>query len=170
LLNKLGFAAVGPVLGSCVENRSRSARRRPRQYTGCDVALSRTRAAVGGPIIRWSASGWGSDEALAAARSVVYEPLPHRAPRELGADGIRCGLYNRLVTWEAAVFHSAITYDHFTADGSAPPGWCSCPSSTSDLARQAVDRGPALFANAASSWQRVLPFGSLDCTIQPEVI
>jgi hypothetical protein len=81
------------------------------------------------------------------------------------------GLYNRLVIWDAALFHSATTYDHFTADGSAPNRLCSCSSSTSDPARQAVGRrdlhcSPTPLLHG----RRVLPFGSLDCTILPEVI
>jgi hypothetical protein len=62
----------------------------------------------------------GSDEAVAAARSVVYDHynIEHRENWEL-MESV-AGLYNRLVIWEAALFHSAITYDHFTADGSAP--------------------------------------------------
>jgi hypothetical protein len=62
----------------------------------------------------------GSDEAVAAARSVVYDRynIEHGENWEL-MESV-AGLYNRLVIWDAALFHSATTYDHFTADGSAP--------------------------------------------------
>jgi Family of unknown function (DUF6445) len=62
----------------------------------------------------------GSDEAVAAARSVVYDhyDIEHGENWEL-MESV-AGLYNRLVIWDAALFHSATTYDHFTADGSAP--------------------------------------------------
>jgi Family of unknown function (DUF6445) len=62
----------------------------------------------------------GSDEAEAAARSVVYDHynIEHGENWEL-MESV-AGLYNRLVMWDAALFRSATTYDHFTADGSAP--------------------------------------------------
>jgi hypothetical protein len=62
----------------------------------------------------------GSEQAVAAARSVVYDPynIEHGDNWEL-MESI-AGLYNRLVIWDAALFHSATTYDHFTADGCSP--------------------------------------------------
>lgn len=62
----------------------------------------------------------GGDEGVAAARSVVYDPynIEHGDNWEL-MESI-AGLYNRLVIWDAALFHSATTYDHFSADGTAP--------------------------------------------------
>jgi hypothetical protein len=62
----------------------------------------------------------GSDKAVAAASSVVYDEynVEHADNWEL-MESI-AGLYNRLVIWDAALFHSATTYDHFTADGTAP--------------------------------------------------
>lgn len=62
----------------------------------------------------------GSDEAVAAARSVVYDPynIEHGDNWEL-MESV-AGLYNRLVIWDAALFHSATSYDHFNADGAAP--------------------------------------------------
>jgi Family of unknown function (DUF6445) len=62
----------------------------------------------------------GSDQAVAAARSVVYDKynIEHGDNWEL-MESV-AGLYNRLVIWDAALFHSATTYDHFTADGTAP--------------------------------------------------
>ena len=62
----------------------------------------------------------GSDEAMAAASSVVYDPynIVHVDNWEL-MESV-AGLYNRLVIWDAALFHSATTYDHFTAGGTAP--------------------------------------------------
>jgi hypothetical protein len=62
----------------------------------------------------------GSDQAVAAARSVVYDPynIEHGDNWEL-MESI-AGLYNRLVIWDAALVHSATTYDHFTAEGTAP--------------------------------------------------
>ena len=62
----------------------------------------------------------GSDEAVAAARSVVYDEynIEHGDNWEL-MESV-AGLYNRLVIWDAALFHSATTYDHFTANGTAP--------------------------------------------------
>ena len=62
----------------------------------------------------------GSDEAVAAARSVVYDHcnIEHAENWEL-MESV-AGLYNRLVIWDAALFHSATTYHHFTADGSTP--------------------------------------------------
>jgi len=62
----------------------------------------------------------GSDEAVAAASSVVYDQynIEHGDNWEL-MESI-AGLYNRLVIWDAALFHSATTYDHFIADGTAP--------------------------------------------------
>ena len=62
----------------------------------------------------------GSDQAIADARSVVYDPynIEHGDNWEL-MESI-AGLYNRLVIWDAALIHSATTYDHFTTDGTAP--------------------------------------------------
>jgi hypothetical protein len=62
----------------------------------------------------------GSDEAVEAARSVVYDKynIEHGDNWEL-MESV-AGLYNRLVIWDAALFHSATTYDHFNADGAAP--------------------------------------------------
>jgi hypothetical protein len=62
----------------------------------------------------------GSDQAVEEARSVVYDQynLVHGDNWEL-VESV-AGLYNRLVVWDAALFHSATTYDHFTADGTAP--------------------------------------------------
>jgi hypothetical protein len=62
----------------------------------------------------------GSDETVTAARSVVYDHynIEHGENWEL-MESV-AGLYNRLVIWDASLFHSATTYDHFTADGSAP--------------------------------------------------
>jgi hypothetical protein len=62
----------------------------------------------------------GGDEAVAATRSVVYDHdnIEHRENWEL-MESV-AGLYNRLAIWNAALFHPATTYDHFTADGSAP--------------------------------------------------
>ena len=61
----------------------------------------------------------GSDEAVAAASSVVYDPynIEHSDNWEL-MESV-AGLYNRLVIWDAALFHSATTYDHFTTEGDA---------------------------------------------------
>ena len=63
---------------------------------------------------------FGSDEAVSAARSFVYDHdnIEPRENWELMKSV--AGLYNRLVIWDAALFHSATTYDYFTADGSAP--------------------------------------------------
>lgn len=62
----------------------------------------------------------GSEEAVAAAKSVVYDPynIEHGDNWEL-MESV-AGLYNRLVVWDASLFHSATTYDHFTEDGAAP--------------------------------------------------
>ena len=62
----------------------------------------------------------GSDAAVAAASSVVYDPynIEHGDNWEL-MESV-AGLYNRLVIWDAALFHSATTYDHFTTGGTAP--------------------------------------------------
>lgn len=62
----------------------------------------------------------GGDEAVQAARSVVYDEynVVHGDNWEL-MESI-AGLYNRLVVWDAALFHSATTYDHFSAEGTAP--------------------------------------------------
>lgn len=62
----------------------------------------------------------GSDRAVAAASSTVYDPynVEHRDNWEL-MESV-AGLYNRLVIWDAALFHSATTYDHFSIDGTAP--------------------------------------------------
>jgi hypothetical protein len=62
----------------------------------------------------------GSDDALAAARSVVYDPfnVEHGDNWEL-MESV-AGLYNRLVIWDASLFHSATTYDHFAEGGAAP--------------------------------------------------
>lgn len=62
----------------------------------------------------------GSDEAVAAACSVVYDQynIEHGDNWEL-MESV-AGLYNRLVIWDAALFHSATTYDHFTTDRTAP--------------------------------------------------
>lgn len=61
----------------------------------------------------------GSDEAVAAAQSVVYDPynIIHGDNWEL-VESV-AGLYNRLVVWDAALFHSATTYDHFNESGTA---------------------------------------------------
>jgi hypothetical protein len=62
----------------------------------------------------------GGDHAVAAAREVVYDAynIEHGDNWEL-MESI-AGLYNRLVIWDAALFHSATTYDHFNDDGAAP--------------------------------------------------
>jgi Family of unknown function (DUF6445) len=62
----------------------------------------------------------GSEEAIAAAKSVVYDAynIEHGDNWEL-MESV-AGLYNRLVIWDAALFHSATTYDHFTTNGTAP--------------------------------------------------
>ena len=62
----------------------------------------------------------GNDHAIAAARSVVYDQynIEHGDNWEL-MESI-AGLYNRLVIWDAALFHSATTYEHFSADAAAP--------------------------------------------------
>jgi len=80
-------------------DRTHGCRRRP------DHPLERTRL--------------GSDQAVAAASSVVYDEynILHSDNWEL-MESI-AGLYNRLVVWDAALLHSATTYDHFTADGTA---------------------------------------------------
>ena len=59
-------------------------------------------------------------EAVAAARSVVNDHynVEHGENWEL-LESV-AGLYNRLMIWDAALFHSTTTYDHFTADGSVP--------------------------------------------------
>jgi hypothetical protein len=61
----------------------------------------------------------GSTHAVEAASSVVYDQynVEHGDNWEL-MESI-AGLYNRLVIWDAALFHSATTYDHFSADGTA---------------------------------------------------
>jgi hypothetical protein len=62
----------------------------------------------------------GSDQAVADAHSVVYDQynIVHGDNWEL-MESI-AGLYNRLVIWDAALIHSATSYDHFNADGTAP--------------------------------------------------
>jgi hypothetical protein len=62
----------------------------------------------------------GGDQAVSAASSVVYDEynVEHGDNWEL-IESI-AGLYNRLVIWDAALFHSATTYDHFSAGGTAP--------------------------------------------------
>lgn len=62
----------------------------------------------------------GSDEAVAAAKSVVYDEynLVNGDNWEL-VESV-AGLYNRLVIWDASLFHSATTYEHFNAEGTAP--------------------------------------------------
>ena len=94
-------------------------------------------AAVGGPIpLQRKRLGV---EAVAAARSVVNDHynIEHGENWEL-LESV-AGLYNRLVIWDAALFHSTTTYDHLPPTAARPPGRCSCSSSTSGLARQAVD-------------------------------
>src|ERR1700761_4840962 len=61
----------------------------------------------------------GGDQAVAAAKSTVYERfnIEHGDNWEL-IESI-AGLYNRLVIWDASLFHSATSYDHFTAGGTA---------------------------------------------------
>ncbi|UMB69013.1 DUF6445 family protein [Mycobacterium paraterrae] len=61
----------------------------------------------------------GSDQAVAAARSIVYDPynVEHGDNWEL-MESV-AGLYNRLVIWDASLFHSATTYDHFSSDGTS---------------------------------------------------
>jgi hypothetical protein len=62
----------------------------------------------------------GSDQAVAAASSVVYDQynIEHGDNWEL-MESV-AGLYNRLVIWDAALFHSATSYDNFTTDATAP--------------------------------------------------
>jgi hypothetical protein len=62
----------------------------------------------------------GNEQEIVAAKSVVYDPynLTHADNWEL-MESV-AGLYNRLVIWDASLFHSATTYDHFNADGAAP--------------------------------------------------
>lgn len=62
----------------------------------------------------------GSDQAVADARSVVYDlyNIEHGDNWEL-VESV-AGLYNRLVIWDAALFHSATTYEHFTVNDTAP--------------------------------------------------
>lgn len=62
----------------------------------------------------------GGDAAVEAANAVVYDPynIEHGDNWEL-MESV-AGLYNRLVVWDAALFHSATSYDHFSAAGAAP--------------------------------------------------
>jgi len=62
----------------------------------------------------------GTDAAVAAAQSIVYDPynIEHGDNWEL-MESI-AGLYNRLVIWDAALFHSATSYAHFEADSDIP--------------------------------------------------
>lgn len=61
----------------------------------------------------------GSDEAEAAARSVVHDHynIEHGENWEL-LESV-AGLYNRLLIWDAALLHSTTTYDHSTVNHSA---------------------------------------------------
>lgn len=61
-----------------------------------------------------------SDQSVAKAHSVVYDEhnLLHADNWEL-IESV-AGLYNRLVIWDASLIHSATTYDHFSANGTAP--------------------------------------------------
>jgi Family of unknown function (DUF6445) len=62
----------------------------------------------------------GSDDAVSAASAIVYDlyNIEHGDNWEL-VESV-AGLYNRLVIWDASLFHSATTYDHFNAEGTAP--------------------------------------------------
>lgn len=71
------------------------------------------------PDHRFERERLGSAEAVAAAKATVYDPynIEHGDNWEL-MESV-AGLYNRLVVWDAAMFHSATTYDHFTEGGTA---------------------------------------------------
>ena len=78
---------------------------------------------------------------------------------------------NRLGIRDAALFHSAATYDHVTADGSAPTQLMQLISFDIYPARKAVDRRDLHGSlTPFPDGQRVLPFGIRDCTTLPEVI
>lgn len=62
----------------------------------------------------------GSDQAVAAARSVIYDPYNIENGDNWELMESVAGLYNRLVIWDAALIHSATSYDHFNANGTAP--------------------------------------------------
>jgi hypothetical protein len=61
----------------------------------------------------------GSTEAIRAAEAVVYDPynLEHEDNWEL-VESV-AGLYNRLVIWDASMFHSATSYSSFSDGGTA---------------------------------------------------
>jgi hypothetical protein len=61
----------------------------------------------------------GSGEAVLAAEAVVYSPynIEHADNWEL-VESV-AGVYNRLVIWDAKLFHSATSYENFKEDGPA---------------------------------------------------
>jgi len=61
----------------------------------------------------------GSDEALRAAKDAVYDPYNIEHPDNWQLVEAVAGLYNRLVIWDARLFHSATSYDEFGSDGAS---------------------------------------------------
>jgi hypothetical protein len=62
----------------------------------------------------------GSDEAVKAAESVVYDRANIGSPDGWELIEAVAGLYNRLVIWDASLIHSATSYDNFSDAGTAP--------------------------------------------------
>jgi len=61
----------------------------------------------------------GSAEAVSAAESVVYDPHNFETPDNWELVESVAGLYNRLVIWDAKLFHSATSYEEFGDRGTA---------------------------------------------------
>lgn len=59
----------------------------------------------------------GSPEAVQAAEAVVYDTFNIEHPDNWELVESVAGLYNRLVIWDAALIHSATSYDHFSEAG-----------------------------------------------------
>jgi Family of unknown function (DUF6445) len=61
----------------------------------------------------------GSEEKVRAASSVVYSPPNLERPDNWELVESVAGLYNRLVIWDAKLFHSATSYQGFTEESAA---------------------------------------------------
>jgi hypothetical protein len=72
------------------------------------------------PTHQLEAARLGSQEAIAAAEAVVYDPynIEHGDNWEL-VESV-AGLYNRLVIWDASLIHSATSYENFAEETATP--------------------------------------------------
>ena len=86
--------------------------------SGTSFWRDRTHGCRRGPTHPLEARRLGSTEAVRAAEAVVYDPFNVEHPDNWELVESVAGLYNRLVIWDARLFHSATSYE-FAGGGAA---------------------------------------------------